>query len=165
MCRHNSRRAKSAAIAAGFFVSMSLVCPVSATTYQITGTAALAANGLGSWTIDFNDTTNDGLLTNLSEITSFSGFTSSPPTNGITNFDTVLLIPDITGIANGGNGEWVFTGQGNIFGSGFATSNWTYELAATSSSSTPLPGALPLFASTLTGLGLLGWRRKRKQVA
>ena len=31
---------------------------------------------------------------------------------------------------------------------------------------TPIPGALPLFASGLGGLGLLGWRRrKRKPVA
>jgi hypothetical protein len=30
---------------------------------------------------------------------------------------------------------------------------------------TPLPGALPLFASGLGALGLLGWRRKRKAVA
>ena len=29
----------------------------------------------------------------------------------------------------------------------------------------PLPGALPLFATGLGALGLLGWRRKRKQVA
>jgi hypothetical protein len=29
----------------------------------------------------------------------------------------------------------------------------------------PLPGALPLFASGLVGLGLLGWRRKRKAIA
>ena len=27
---------------------------------------------------------------------------------------------------------------------------------------TPLPGALPLFATGLSALGLLGWRRKRK---
>jgi hypothetical protein len=30
---------------------------------------------------------------------------------------------------------------------------------------TPLPAALPLFATGLGGLGLLGWRRKRKHVA
>ena len=30
---------------------------------------------------------------------------------------------------------------------------------------TPLPAALPLFATGLGALGLLGWRRKRKQVA
>jgi hypothetical protein len=28
---------------------------------------------------------------------------------------------------------------------------------------TPLPGALPFFASGVVGLGLIGWRRKRKQ--
>jgi hypothetical protein len=28
----------------------------------------------------------------------------------------------------------------------------------------PLPGALPLFATGLAGLGLLGWRRKRKAI-
>jgi hypothetical protein len=32
-------------------------------------------------------------------------------------------------------------------------------------SSTPLPAALPLFATGLGGLGLLGWRRKRKAQA
>jgi hypothetical protein len=30
------------------------------------------------------------------------------------------------------------------------------------SCTTPLPGALPLFATGLGALGLLGWRRKRK---
>ena len=30
---------------------------------------------------------------------------------------------------------------------------------------TPLPAALPLFATGLGGLGLLGWRRKRKSAA
>jgi len=32
-------------------------------------------------------------------------------------------------------------------------------------SQTPLPAALPLFASGLGALGLLGWRRKRKIAA
>jgi len=30
---------------------------------------------------------------------------------------------------------------------------------------TPIPAALPLFATGLAGLGLLGWRRKRKAQA
>ena len=30
------------------------------------------------------------------------------------------------------------------------------------STTTPLPAALPLFGAGLGGLGLLGWRRKRK---
>jgi hypothetical protein len=40
--------------------------------------------------------------------------------------------------------------------------NW---IATTVPSATPLPGALPLFATGLGALGLLGWRRKRKAVA
>jgi len=38
--------------------------------------------------------------------------------------------------------------------------NVDVELAAT-----PLPATLPLFASGLGALGLLGWRRKRKAAA
>ncbi len=35
-------------------------------------------------------------------------------------------------------------------------------LSGAGSSNTPLPGALPLFATGLSALGLLGWRRKKK---
>jgi hypothetical protein len=38
--------------------------------------------------------------------------------------------------------------------------SWNRELSAT-----PLPSAAPLFATGLGGLGLLGWRRKRKAAA
>ena len=38
----------------------------------------------------------------------------------------------------------------------------TFEIFATT---TPLPAALPLFATGLGALGLLGWRRKRKNAA
>src|ERR1019366_3855344 len=34
-----------------------------------------------------------------------------------------------------------------------------------STSATPLPAALPLFATGIGALGLLGWRRKRKNAA
>ena len=38
-------------------------------------------------------------------------------------------------------------------------------LAVAAISQTPLPAALPLFATGLGVLGLLGWRRKRKAAA
>jgi len=44
-------------------------------------------------------------------------------------------------------------------GDGFA-----FDYAAISPIITPLPPTLPLFATGLAGLGLLGWRRKRKAV-
>ena len=40
-----------------------------------------------------------------------------------------------------------------------------YSLVASAVAETPLPAALPLFASGLGALGLLGWRRKRKAQA
>jgi hypothetical protein len=39
------------------------------------------------------------------------------------------------------------------------------EVTLADASATPLPAALPLFASGLGALGLLGWRRKRKTLA
>jgi hypothetical protein len=48
------------------------------------------------------------------------------------------------------------------------TTNGTYDLAFIlygDPITTPIPAALPLFATGLTGLGLLGWRRKRAQAA
>jgi PEP-CTERM motif len=39
------------------------------------------------------------------------------------------------------------------------------SVSGTGINATPLPAALPLFASGLGALGLLGWRRKRKGAA
>ena len=43
--------------------------------------------------------------------------------------------------------------------------NPTGSVSVTSASAVPAPAALPLLASGLGGLGLLGWRRKRKAAA
>jgi len=45
----------------------------------------------------------------------------------------------------------------------FSLANVSYSLSPVSA--TPLPAALPLFATGLGVMGLLGWRRKRKGVA
>ena len=46
------------------------------------------------------------------------------------------------------------------------TGSITFEARlATVSAETPLPAAFPLFVTGLGALGLLGWRRKRKQIA
>jgi hypothetical protein len=51
------------------------------------------------------------------------------------------------------SGQWCAGGCAADFGT---VSQW---------SETPLPAALPLFATGIGGLGLLGWRRKRKAQA
>jgi hypothetical protein len=43
--------------------------------------------------------------------------------------------------------------------------NGNWALDASASAVTPIPAALPLFATGLGVMGLLGWRRKRKATA
>jgi hypothetical protein len=45
------------------------------------------------------------------------------------------------------------------------TNTIQFDLSSHNQLITPIPAALPLFASGLGGLGLLGWRRKRKAAA
>jgi hypothetical protein len=70
--------------------------------------------------------------------------------------------------ATGGGGAFIgFTdfGQSIVSVSYNATSDIVSLDDVQFSSATPLPAALPLFATGLGGLGLLSWRRKRKAVA
>jgi hypothetical protein len=57
-----------------------------------------------------------------------------------------------------GTPECIIIGFSELAGS--LTGTFAPEVAAT-----PLPAALPLFATGIGGLGLLGWRRKRKAQA
>ena len=65
-------------------------------------------------------------------------------------------------IANDLNPDWWFTGY---WSSCLCTTPEDVWFQASFESSTPLPATLPLFVSSLGGLGLLGWRRKRKNAA
>jgi hypothetical protein len=60
-----------------------------------------------------------------------------------------------------GNGQWADAGYGLASPCCDPVQGYIVEFSPT----TPLPAALPLFASGLAGLGLLGWRRKRKTQA
>jgi hypothetical protein len=78
-------------------------------------------------------------------------------------FLSALVALTIDGVAHS------YTDSGNVLaGSPNGPSNetmpWT-EIGRISTSETPLPAALPLFATGLGALGLLGWRRKRKAQA
>ena len=58
---------------------------------------------------------------------------------------------------------------GTLAGLGVTPGTYTYNLGVDSFviniGTTPVPAALPLFASGLGVLGLLGWRRKKKAKA
>ena len=55
-------------------------------------------------------------------------------------------------------------GQASLSQTAWATDQ-ILEIGSSASSATPLPAALPLFATGLGALGLIGWRRKRKALA
>jgi hypothetical protein len=92
---------------------------------------------------------NLGILFTLN--TAFSTYdlkTSIGPLSGVALFNNGVSFPTTAGafIINSVTGDATFS-------------------AVVSPSGVPLPGALPLFATGLAGLGLLGWRRKRKAAA
>jgi hypothetical protein len=59
-----------------------------------------------------------------------------------------------------------YTGPGCVFNCGMPGRDYNPGFENTAfAATTPLPAALPLFATGLGGLGLLGWRRKRRAQA
>jgi len=105
---------------------------------------------------------------------SFDGLTSNPFIFAYNSYDLSTVFVAITGpfvvgdnllrffVNNTFNGILdADTDSGLIVGGGPMTLDFegtvTFDAAAT-----PLPAALPLFASGLGALGFLGWRRKRK---
>ena len=94
--------------------------------------------------------------------------------NGLPTFVATNSLSDATGlvweqfivdfIAGGGSSTTIGFVNGDPIGD---NSNGLDNVVLTDLSSTvvPLPGALPLFATGLAGLGLLGWRRKKRAIA
>jgi hypothetical protein len=110
------------------------------------GTASLASfNSSVAFNLNFNTTTEQFVV----------GGRSDGPSGQLWNFNS----PTSVGSASE-NITQVVTVGGMAFGSinvGASTLSATPVPTAT-----PLPAALPLFATGLGGLGLPGWRRKRK---
>jgi hypothetical protein len=103
-----------------------------------------------------------------------------PPPNGIPNDNELYPISssvlDFNGIsfslANGNDiniywnsGPYVYCGgpsNGNVCGISVPFTSGTFAVTSVNAT-TPLPAALPFFATGLGALGLLGWRSKRKR--
>jgi hypothetical protein len=76
----------------------------------------------------------------------------------------VYYDPSATGTYSCGVVGYCLLGPGNPSNpSGFSDPTQVVDFSLTAA--TPLPAALPLFATGLGGLGLLGWHRKRKAQA
>jgi len=70
--------------------------------------------------------------------------------------------------ASGSCGNWNANAggcNGNSYATGIVYTTDILFTEASPVSNTPLPAALPLFATGLGALGLFGWRRKRKNAA
>ena len=158
---------------------------------QVVGTNYTSANSLWNTpgTTNGSPSNPDAFLGQLS-ITG-GGYTFAA--NGTTSLNTNATLGQWLGIDVGNNTSWTLptnpvqsfgnNGGNNIWGNalggpvpGISTSaDWIWSLPDNGgyadlsteiiSSNTPLPAALPLFASGLGALGLLGWRRKRKAQA
>ena len=107
---------------------------------------------------------------------SFGGQTSIPG-NPITPFFLAAAFPLGSNLANAsptppeimplaffqGGAPLSFSGPIVAFDAPVIVGEW--DITIHEATATPLPAALPLFASGLGALGLLGWRKKRKQAA
>jgi len=108
----------------------------------------------------------DGHVFTLGQATGGSGKVVLDGTGHLTSIDYITAPV----------GLWVVLGAGGIgytykdvaadhFSRGLITAVLHQGASGQGLTSTPLPAALPLFATGLGALGLFGWRRKRKQAA
>ena len=108
-------------------------------------------------------------ITNLLDVpvafnpASFNGFefvdvSTDPGINGIT-LDPSTTAPVNISVATFTSNSVFLNFQGQTWDAHTAA---VFDLQFGSVSSVPVPAALPLFATGLAGLGLLGWRRKKK---
>jgi hypothetical protein len=114
-------------------------------TYSATAAGPQLAGAFGSFS-----TNASGQLQTLD----FFGLQNGSDTKGSSTFAYTM---------NGRNNIW-FTAVGESFGASSPPSITNTTISLVSTPLTPLPAALPLFATGLGALGLLGWRRKRKDV-
>jgi hypothetical protein len=176
-----------ALLAAVVGVSCGISAPASALVWTLTGTfddgGTVSSSSFFSWTVyDYLDSTGGSLLitttpgktltgTTYSVPPSFPSGGSPPGPNGfiITNdYDQVLSIefqnplttPGVDPIVLGAYSYECFSFSCPPGGTDFVDTR--YFTGGEAVATTPLPAALPLFATGLGAMGLLGWRKKRK---
>lgn len=175
-----SASAAMASTYAYYDFTASLTTDVNATVFNINGQFKVdlsASNNLGGYLV--NDVT--GTVTDVTSSTSYSinGLYSQnvlTQSSSITpdNYLYVGASPyvDTNGIAFvvGSPGNFVFAVYADPWAIDLITNDGLGFLDSAQGgidtlTQTPIPAAFPLFVSGLSGLGLLGWRRKRKKLA
>jgi hypothetical protein len=156
-------------VAAAATISVCGMCHVigpagAATVYQLQATSTVPDN-VGGFTITFIDNDMDvptPLLGSDDTITYFSGMYDWR--FGLM-FDQIVTIPAYNDALDGTGSTWSF--HDSLYGQTSETlaDYWSYTITAQTPPTVPLPAALPLFATGVGAMGLLGWRRKRKPAA
>jgi hypothetical protein len=144
--------------------------PAHAITYDINATGSLGGTVTGSVTLNASGTSITGVNVTVTE-PSYPAYSLSftNPCCAVFNLGTELRI-DLPGPVSTATDLNLYivvaTGQLDPTMSFYAASGtFTDYLSGTATSgvsATPLPAALPLFASGLAAAGFIGWRRKRK---
>jgi hypothetical protein len=184
--------ARFAAILAGLLVGCWLAAPAGANTiskFSLTG-GAFDTNGIdgpvnGTFTLDLTThqvldasiTTPNGAFILGTTYTGFplDSFTTSATETQLIFHNSATALPGVAGqiltlniFATDLSGMQSFAAVGNeavyfVLCGGLCASRQVYVLVETSSiTTTPIPGGLPLLATALGGMGVLGWRRKRQ---
>ncbi|MGH6683860.1 MAG: PEP-CTERM sorting domain-containing protein [Pseudolabrys sp.] len=134
-------------------------------TFDLTGFNAATASISGQWTTDNQG--RDILLNSVSTGNSIA-FGSGPDNYSFNSWHPFTISG---GFLPGLNTLDFLINNSSVDCGGDCSVNPTalrVEMTATASESsraTPLPAALPLFASGLGAMGFIGWRRKRKTAA
>ena len=144
----------------------------STVTYGLTLTpqAGSTLSGTGTLTITDGPVSPSGLFNvPVADITTLSisigGFTFNLVGHTSALQFTDGILSDITAAAAIGAASLAVNSTTAVYFDNLATGGIGSTDTITASSATPLPAAFPLFATGLGGVGLLGWRRKRKSIS
>jgi hypothetical protein len=132
------------------------------------GTVAAGGTGTitGSFAFDGTNLTNVNLMASGAISADYtSGSLGAPGTFDFTNGTTVTTLVVTTPVSFSAPNPLVLSATSFIGSSSIIEDTFGLHITSGSLDPTPLPAALPLFATGIGGLGLLGWRRKRKAKA
>ena len=154
------------------FISMA-ACPVKADTFHFSFTNSTNGGGTVTGTIILNAT--DTAATSLTVDTDTLGFgigqyVGSPFPNSFTVVSGQITVANFLDFGSDNKSPAITCCSlvlNSEFGAGLSNDSLGVNSGGGDLTFTPvpLPGALPLFATGLVGLGLLGWRRKKKAIA